>query len=71
MNPFGLLFIAAGIFSICGAVFDWEFFMNNRKAWLFVTIFGRNGARVIYVLLGLGIVVMGVLFTFGILKDSA
>jgi len=70
MNPIGLIFNAAGIFAICGAVFDWDFFMNSRKAWLFVTIFGRNGARVVYVLLGFFLNVLGALFLFGILKDT-
>ncbi|MCL1825083.1 MAG: Imm17 family immunity protein [Betaproteobacteria bacterium] len=31
--------------------------MNHPKAWLFVKLFGRNGARVFYVVLGVLIVV--------------
>ena len=71
MNLLGLLLVAGGIFSICGAAFDWDFFMNSRKARLLVTLFGRTGTRIFYLLLGLGIVVFGALITMGIVKDAA
>jgi hypothetical protein len=70
MNPIGLVLVAAGLFSICGAVFDWDWFINSYKARFFVSIFGRNGARIFYGILGLVIVVMGTLLTLGILKDA-
>lgn len=50
----------AGAFSIAGAVFDWNFFMENRKAALWVRLFGRNGARVFYVILGLVIIALAI-----------
>jgi hypothetical protein len=71
MNPFGLIFVAAGLFSICGGVFDWDFYMNNRKARFIVGIFGRSGARIFYVLLGLALVVLGALFVAGIIEDAS
>lgn len=71
MNLFGLLLVAAGIFSICGAAFDWDFFMNSRKARFFVSMFGRTIARVFYCVLGLVITVLGCLMTFGIVGDAA
>ena len=71
MNPVGLLIVAAGIFSICGAAFDWDFFIHSRKARFFVSTFGRTGARVFYAVLGLGIVILGALITTGVLKDAA
>jgi hypothetical protein len=46
---------AVGIFSILGGALNWRFFMENRKAEFFVRVFGRNGARIFYVLLGVGI----------------
>jgi hypothetical protein len=70
MNPVGLLLVAAGIFCVCGAVLNWDFFMNNSRAWLFVKIFGRNGARFFYVLLGAAITIGGVLMTLGIITDA-
>ena len=32
---------------------DYDWFMNSGKAWIFVKLFGRDGARVFYILLGL------------------
>jgi len=46
---------AAGVFAIVGAAKDWDWFMNSRKAALWVRLFGRNGARVFYGVLGLAI----------------
>ncbi len=43
-----LVFIGA-VFCICAAIFDWNFFFNNYKAAPFVKLFGRDGARKIYV----------------------
>lgn len=71
MNPLGLILVAAGLFSICGAAFDWDFFINHRKARFFVATFGRTGARVFYGILGFVIVILGVLITLGILKDAS
>ena len=49
----GVLIIAAGLFTITGAGMDWNWFMMNSRARLFVWLFGRNGARIFYILLGL------------------
>ena len=51
--------IGGGIFSICGAYFNWDFFFNSSRAWLFVKLFGREGARVVYALLGIFLIIMG------------
>jgi hypothetical protein len=70
MNPGGLVLAACGLFAICGAGFDWEWFMNHRKARFVSTIFGRAGARVFYMLLGTGLVVVGLLMAAGIVQDA-
>lgn len=70
MNPFGLVLVAAGLFSICGAAFDWDFFINSRKARFFVSTLGRKGARIFYAVLGLVVLVLGALITAGILQDA-
>lgn len=56
---FGLLLVAIGGFTICGAGCDWDWFMENHKARLLVTICGRTGARVVYVFIGILCVLMG------------
>ncbi len=59
MNLFAILFLFGGLFSIAGAAADWDWFMNHRKAQFFVSLFGRNGARVFYMLLGLVLACLG------------
>ena len=71
MNPHGLLFVAAGAFSILGAVCDWDWFMNARKARSLAKLLTRNGARSFYGVLGLLLVVLGVLGATGIVDMSS
>lgn len=52
-----LLLFGAGAFTVLGAVMDWDWFMNSRRARFFVMIFGRTGARIFYGILGL--IIMG------------
>ena len=66
----GLIFICAGLFSLAGAFFYWDWYMNHRKARLIVKIFGRNGARIFYALLGGVIAFLGVVVTFGFISLS-
>jgi hypothetical protein len=68
MHPlFGVLLIAAGLFAIAGAVLNWEWFMNSRKARGLTSLLGRQGTRVAYVVLGLFICTIGVLGACGFL----
>ena len=61
------LFIFGGLFSLTGAILDWEWFMTNYKAAVFVRILGRNGARLLYALLGLVLVALGFGGAFGLI----
>jgi hypothetical protein len=70
MNPLGVLWIAIGVFALCGAVFDWQWFMNHPKTRFFTSILGRTGARKFYGLLGIGLVVLGVLFAYMLIPDT-
>jgi HEAT repeat protein len=58
------LIACGGLFALAAAFFDWEWFMNSRKARVFVDMLGRQGARVFYgglgvFLIGLGVAGMG------------
>ena len=69
-EPAALLLVLAGLFAMAGGVFDWEWFMNNSKAQAFVNWLGRGGARVFYIILGLAIVILGLLITFGVVASG-
>ena len=64
---YGIFFVLVGLFSILGAVKNWDFFMNNRKAYIWVKLFGRNGARIFYGILGFVIAIIGLGISVGIL----
>ena len=64
---YGIFFVLAGLFSILGAVKNWDFFMNNRKAYIWVKLFGRNGARIFYGILGFVIAIIGLGISVGII----
>ncbi len=55
----GLLIIGGGSFSLCAAIFDWDWYMNHRKARFIVKIFGRQGARTFYGILGVVLIILG------------
>jgi hypothetical protein len=47
---------AAGLVTLLGALFDWDWFMEHRKARFFTEMLGRGGARVFYGVLGVVLV---------------
>lgn len=67
MQPVVYLFFAIGILSLSGGIFDWDWFMNNRKAQRIVTLFSRTGARIFYVVLGVILITVGALGAAGVI----
>lgn len=65
-----LLLIGSGLFSICGGTQDWEWFMTSQKAAFFVTLFGRQGARKVYMALGLVLVLLGLGALLGLIPPT-
>lgn len=55
-----LFFIAAGIFSILGAVLKWPFFMRSGKARGLAKLVGETGTRIFYIIIGIILVILGV-----------
>lgn len=53
-----LFALAAGLFTLVSAILDWNWFFESQKAKFFVDLFGRNGARLFYGVLGIFIVVL-------------
>ncbi len=64
MNPVGLILIAVGLFSLVGGLFNWNWFMNTRRARALVRSIRPVGARVFYIVLGMIVIVLGVFITF-------
>jgi hypothetical protein len=65
MNWIGLLFIVAGLFSIAGAVLNWGLFWNSWRTRIMIRLLSEPGTRIFYVLLGIALVVLGILFFTG------
>ncbi|MBN2694820.1 immunity 17 family protein [bacterium] len=63
MSGGNIAIIIGGVFTITCAMADFDWFMNNSRAKLFVTIFGRNGARIFYIILGIILVFLGLFYT--------
>ena len=55
------LFIGLGVFTVVAAVLDLEWYFQTSAAQTFVRWLGRTGARLFYVLLGIGLISCGVL----------
>lgn len=70
-SVYGGLFMAVGLFTILGAAANWEWFMNGRRAQFFLWLFGRDGARVIYVLLGLAFAAYGLAILLGMVPPPS
>jgi hypothetical protein len=60
----GCLIAVFGAFTMVCAIANWDWFMNSRRALLLVRLFGRNGARIFYAVLGLAFVVGGAVVAF-------
>ena len=64
-------FIAIGVFSLSGAIFNWDWYMNSRRARLLVKLITRTGARVFYAALGLFLIGLGALGLLGMIDLSS
>ena len=48
-----ILCIGLGIYVMLACYFNWNHFFESRKARIFLTLFGRTGARIFYAIVGL------------------
>ncbi len=69
MDPFALIFVFLGLLSVAGAGFNWDWFMELRRA-RFITraLGGREKARIFYYLLGAGFIIFGLLAFFRVIN---
>ena len=55
-----VIFALWGLFGIACGLFNWDWFMTGRKARLISRVLGRTGARIFYVLMGLGLIAVAI-----------
>jgi hypothetical protein len=60
LNPFCLLISAVGVFVIAGRLRDWPWFWHSSRARFAVFLLTRTGARILYVTVGIGFVILGI-----------
>lgn len=65
---YGYLFIAVGLFTIWGALAKPAFFWSSRKAERTRKLLGDGGSMLLYILLGGGLSLVGVLVLVGVIK---
>lgn len=61
----GWVFVSMGVFAICGATFQWGFFMNanDQSSRLLREVLGTTGFRIFQVVVGAIMVALGILLT--------
>ena len=62
----GMLFVLVGVFTLAGSLGDWDWFMNHHKAQFFNRIWGRQGTRIFYGIIGMVITLAGLAATLGV-----
>ena len=67
MDPTGIILGLIGLFSLIAAIQDRDWFMENRKARIWVKLFGGRGARIFCGVLGVFFLILGVLFSVGLI----
>ncbi|HEY2839272.1 MAG TPA: immunity 17 family protein [Pirellulales bacterium] len=67
----GWILVAFGLFTVGAAALDFDWFMEHRKARPLVSIFGRGGARIFYVLVGAAFLVGGALMEMRIIDGGS
>lgn len=55
-----VIFIALGLFSLIAAILNIDWYFKTSGAATFIKLFGRQGARIFYGLLGLALIACGV-----------
>ena len=48
----GIVTVLVGMFTFVASSLNLEFFFNNKRAAVFIKLFGRKGARIFYMILG-------------------
>ena len=61
MTILAITFILCGLVTLGGAIFQWRWFMNSRKAARLTQLLGSRGVRLFYGTIGLFLVLLGLI----------
>ena len=68
-NLIDIVFAVFGLLAIAGAAFDWDWFMEHRRARRMTSLLGsRDRTRVVYAVVGLGFLTFSLLAWFGVIN---
>lgn len=57
--------MGAGLFTLIAAIANWEWFFNNWRARVVTNMLGREGARMLYAVLGVAMLGGGIVMMMG------
>ncbi|MBN1964996.1 MAG: immunity 17 family protein [Anaerolineae bacterium] len=63
----GIILILAGLFLAAAGFFNWDWYMNMRRARMLSGLIGRTGSRIFYVVAGVILALLGVAAMVGLL----
>lgn len=63
-GAYSVVLLLAGLFCIFCSVMNYDWFIESRKAWIFLKLFGRTGTRIAYIIIGIFFVVLAWLVYF-------
>ena len=67
----GSVAMALGAFVASAAIFNWEWYYQLRKPRWVESLWGRTAARIIFAILGLGLMVLGAVIAIGMLTEPS
>ena len=70
INWTGFVLVALGALPLFGGLFDWDWYMNLRRARRMTRLIGRTGARILYMGIGAVLIGMGFLIVFNLWVPS-
>ena len=62
-----LLILLAGLLAMLAGILNWDWFIAQRRSAFLVTLLGRTGARLFFILLGVALTSVGLLLITGTL----
>lgn len=62
MKLYAIVIFATGLFSICSAIFNWDWCFRSRKVKRFMNRFGRKATRIVWFISGVLLIILEAMF---------